>query len=143
LDGLDDHARTFADVLFAAVPELRTHARADEGVLRIELEPGTARQDCLFWIDTDNEEVTVGFGMYHMHFDWPTRDVCLEDDPIAFIRSVMSDETLIEDWTLDGKWTGSSILTASEEPDLKHMQPGHVVYLRSWSGARDRTIRGG
>ena len=55
----------------------------------------------------------------------------------------MADETLIEDWTLDGKWSGSSILAATEEPDLRGMKPGSVVYIRSWSGARDRVIVSG
>ena len=142
MDGLDDFSRSFADALFAVVPALRDHARAENGVLLIDLEPGPTRQDCKFWISTDCGEITVGFGMFHMHFDWPDRDDVWPSNPIGFIRSVMADETLIEDWTLDGKWSGSSTLAAAEEPDLHGMEPGHVVFIRSWSGARDRTIRG-
>lgn len=55
----------------------------------------------------------------------------------------MADETLIEDWTLDGRWSRSSVLAATEEPDLSGLRKGHVVFIRSWSGARDRTLRGG
>ncbi len=55
----------------------------------------------------------------------------------------MADETLIEDWTLDGRWSRSSVLAATEEPDLSGLRKGHVVFIRSWSGARDRTFRGG
>lgn len=142
MDGLDDFSRSFADALFAAVPSLRDYARSENGLLRIDLRPGPERQDCEFWVSTDGEEVTVGFGMFHMHFDWPVRDAWPESDPIEFVQSVMSDETLIEDWTLDGKWSGSSIAAAADEPDLKGMRPGHVVYIRSWSGRRDQTIRG-
>lgn len=65
-----------------------------------------------------------------------------DEDPIRFIRSVMSDETRIEDWTLDGKWSGSGILEGEERPDTTGIEPGHIVYIRSWSGARDETIRG-
>lgn len=142
MDELDDFARSFADALFAAVPDLRDQARAEKGVLLIDVKPGPARQDCDFWISTDGEEITVGFGMFHMHFDWPVREDVWPSDPIEFIRSVMADDTLIEDWTLDGKWSGSSVLAATEEPDLQGMRPGHVLYIRSWSGTRDRTIRG-
>ncbi len=142
LEGLDDCARSFADALFAAVPELRDHARVEKGVLRIDVRPGPPRQGCDFWISTDDGEITVGFGMFHMHFDWPDGEDVWPSDPIQFIRSVMSDETLIEDWTLDGKWSGSGILAPTEEPDLQGMKPGHVIFVRSWSGARDRTIRG-
>lgn len=142
MNGLDDFSRSFADALFAAVPSLREHARAENGLLLIDLKPGTGRQDCEFWVSTAGEEITVGFGMFHTHFDWPVRDDVWLSAPIEFIQSVMADETLIEDWTLDGKWSGSGVLAADEEPDLEDMQPGHVLYIRSWSGARDRTIRG-
>lgn len=142
MDGLDDFSRSFADALFAAVPSLRDHARSENGRLVIDLEPGRERRDCEFRIDTDGEEGTVCFGMFHMHFHWPVREGWPPNDPIQFVQSVMSDEALIEDWTLDGKWTGSSILAATDEPDLQGMQSGQVVYIRSWSGGRDRTIRG-
>ncbi len=142
LDVLDDFSRSFADRLFSAAPALRDHARSENGLLQIDLEPGRPdRPDCAFWIRTDAEEITVGFGMFHTHFDWPVRDADAESDPIGFIRSLMADETLVEDWTLDGEWSGSSTLAANEEPDLREMVPGHVVYIRSWSGHRDRTIR--
>lgn len=142
LAGLDAFAQSFAAALFAAAPELRAHARAQDGALEIGLAPGPARTDAGFWISTVDQEVTVGFGMFHMHFDWPPRDDVWPSDPVAVVRSLMADETLVEDWTLDGTWSGSSILAAHEEPDLTGMRPGHVVYVRSWSGARDRTIRG-
>jgi hypothetical protein len=139
---LDDFSRSFAVPLFAAVPDLREHARAENGVLLVELQPGRARPDCTFWISTDDEEITVGFGFFHMHFDWPVRNPSAESDPIRFIQTVMSDEALIEDWTLNGKWSGSQVLAVGEEPDTSGLEAGHVVYIRSWSGARDRTIRG-
>jgi hypothetical protein len=143
MDGLDDFSRSFADALFAAVPDLRDHARAEKGLLLIDLEPGPERQDCRFWISSDDAEITVGFGMFHTHFCWPLPDQWPENDPIKFIQSLMADETLIEDRTLDGKWSRSSILAATEEPDLRGMKPGSVVYIRSWSGARDRVIVSG
>jgi regulator of extracellular matrix RemA (YlzA/DUF370 family) len=142
MDGLDDFSRSFADALFAAVPSLRDHARSENGLLLINLEPGPERQDCEFWISTDGMEVTVGFGLFHMHFDWPVRDAWPESAPIKFVQSVMADETLIVDWTLAGKWSGSSILAAIDKTGLESMQPGHVANMKSWSGNRDRTIRG-
>ena len=139
MDGLDGFARSFAEALFGAVPDLRAHARTENGELWVELDPGPARKDCKFWISTEGDEVTVGFGMFHMHFDWPVRDGW-QSDPIRFIQSMMADETLIEDWTLDGKWAGSSTLAATAEPDLRSLGPGRILHIRSWSGARDRTI---
>lgn len=143
LGDLDELSRSFADALFVAIPELRAHARAEDGVLRIDLTPRPEGPRHAFWVWTDDEEVTVGFGMFHTHFDWSLQGPVSPDDPIGFIRSLMSDELLVEEWTLDGRWSGSSTLEASEEPDLRGLKPGHVVYLRSWSGALDREIRGG
>lgn len=140
MDGLDDFSQSFADALFAAVPDLRDHARAERGLLLIDIQPGPERQHCAFWISSDNEEITVGFGRFHTHFCWPLADPWPENDPIRFIQSVMADETLIEDRALDGKWIGSSILASTAEPDLRGMRPGSVIHIRSWSGARDRMI---
>ncbi len=137
--GLDDFSRSFADALFAAVLSVRGYARSQNGRLLIDMKPGAERQDCEFWVSTAGEEITIGFGMFHAHFDWPALDLSLESDPIKFVQSVISDATLIEDWALDGEWSGSSILGAAEEPDLTDMKPGHVVHIRSWSGDRDRT----
>ena len=141
VDGLDDFAQSFAKALFAVAPELRAHARAHDGALEIELTPGPARPDTTFWISTADREVTVGFSMFHTHFKWPPHADSWTRDPIEFVLSLMADETLVEVWTLNGAWYLSRILAADEEPDLTRMQPGHVVHLRSWSGARDRTIR--
>jgi len=122
---------------------MRDHARVEHGHLQVRLEPGSKREDCNFWISTDDEEITVGFGiMFHEHFGWPVQDNDWQDDPIEFIRSLMSDEILIEEWTLDGKWTQSSTLAATEQPDLNGIKPGHVVYIRSWSGTHDQKICG-
>lgn len=141
-DGLDEFSRSFADALFAEFPELRAAAKVENGLLQIELKPGLDRPDCVAWVSTQGGEITIGFGMFHAHFDWPARQPWPEDDPIRFLRSLMREETLIEDWTLDGRWSGSGILATDEEPDLSGMRPGHVVYVRSWSGARDRRIQG-
>lgn len=142
LEGLHDLSRSFAKALFAALPKLREHARANEGVLRIELEPAPARPTCGFWISTDDNEVTVGFGEYHAHFEWPPTSGHVLDDPIEFARSILSDEFVVVDWTRDGDWKRSRVSRAGEEPDLADLRPGDVVHVRSWSGAHDREIRG-
>lgn len=144
MEGLDDYSRGFAEDLFGALPRLRESAKVEEhGTLLVELSPGRERLYCDFWLSTAGGEVTVGFGMFHAHFDWPPFDSSTPGlDPIAFVRSLIEDETLIEDWTLSGEWTGSSTLSSDEEPDLTNLEPDHVIYIRSWSGKRDRIIKG-
>ena len=145
LAGLNPFSAEFATHLFAAQPWLEEHAHldphpgADEGALRILYSPPPVREHCELWISTSDGEVTIGFGMFHTHFDWPPYDD--DHEPLAFLAGLLEDRTLIEDWTLDGKWSGSTTLARGEEPDLAKMEPEHVVHVRSWSGALDRTYR--
>lgn len=149
LPGLNDFASAFAQALFEAFPWLRDHARLHEvegvqpGSLVVEFDPPPPRKDCTFWITTDQDEITVGFGMFHGHFAWPrpTADDWWED-PLDFIRDLTEDRVLVEDWTKGGKWSGSSTLAADAEPDVSGLMPDHVVLIRSWSGRLDRTISG-
>lgn len=146
---LNEFSASFAQVLFEAFPALEAfgtidpHAEAVSGSLLVEFSPPPAREDCLFWVSTDCEEITVGFGLFHTHFAWPQPD----DDPywehpIDFMRDLMNDRILVEDWLKDGAWAGSSTLKADQEPDLSGLEADQVVMIRSWSGTRDRIIAG-
>jgi hypothetical protein len=149
LAALNDFAAAFAQTLFEAFPWLREHARLHEvegvqpGSLLVEFDPPPRRDDCTLWITTDQDEITIGFGMFHAHFAWPRPEG--DDgweDPLTFLRDLTDDRLLIEDWTKGGKWSGSSILAAGSEPDLSGLTPDHVILIRSWSGSFDRTISG-
>ena len=149
INGLNDFAGDFARALFEAFPWLRDHARLHEvegvqpGSLLVEFDPPPPRKDCTFWISTDRDEITVGFGMFHSHFEWPRAEADdWWEDPLTFIRDLTEDRVLIEDWTKDGKWSGSSTLAADAEPDISKLTTDHVVLIRSWSGRLDRTISG-
>ena len=146
--GLNEFSSYFARHLFEAFPWLEQHGRldphpqADEGSLIVEYSPEPVRTDCQLWISTDDREVTIGFGMFHAHFDWPGDDEDeFREDPIVFLGDLVEERTLIEDWTKSGKWSGSSTLDRNEEPDTDDMAEDAVVYVRSWTGAHDRVIR--
>jgi len=142
LSALDAFSRSFAAELLQAFAQLENHASARDGVLKLELSPGTPRADCHFYVSTEDGEVTVGLGnYYHSHFDWPPAERGRTwDDPIAFIRALIAEELLIVDRFRDGKWTGSSTMAPEE---VLQISPGETVHVRSWSGARDRALIAG
>ena len=94
---LNDFSRGFAEALFRAIPSLERDAsvdsnpRADSGSLLVKLTPNPAVPDRLFWVSTHNQEVTVGFGDFHTHLEWPDE----YDDPITFIQDLISERTLV------------------------------------------------
>ncbi len=61
-------------------------------------------------------------------------------DPVEFILDLVEERVLIEDWTKNGKWSRSSILKRGEQPDKPQMDEDNKIYIRSWTGALDRTI---
>lgn len=72
---LNEFAVDFTRALFAQFPWMREYARVDDnpqvqqGTLLVEFSPSPLCEDCLFWISTIYDEVTIGFGRYyHDHF---------------------------------------------------------------------------
>src|SRR5262245_38787486 len=107
-------SRTFPELASKAVVE--TDPTVTPGSLVIQF--SAPRPESVFWVTTDNEEVTVGFDQYHSHFNWPV--------------------VVVEIWEKAGKWAGSSVLDAGQKPDLSGVEDDHVVFVRSWSGLLDR-----
>lgn len=109
---LNRFSRRFAEALLGAFPWLSGHSRVDpdqEGCLLVEYSPLPLREACTMWISTENDEVTIGFGMFHSHFEWPVPDGDTSGrDPLQFLRELTQDTVLIEDWTRNGQWAGSS-----------------------------------
>jgi hypothetical protein len=144
LDKLNPFSRSVFDELSKSFPDLASKAVNDDnekvatGSLLIEFSPDASRPDSVFWISTDNEEVTIGFDQYHSHFDWPAEYSDWQMNPLTFIDALLHDRILVEVWKKAGQWTGSSVLEANGEPDISGMEKDHVVILRSWSGGLDR-----
>ena len=139
---LNEFSARFAEVLFAAFPTLRGHAREcsiedhDSGSLLVEFSPPPVRPDCRFYVCTTNQEVTVGFDRMHTHMQWPAQDA------IEFIRDLMAEKIVVAVRMTSGRWAGSTTLREGESPDVSNLSPDDVVYLRSWSGSKDAEFRG-
>ncbi len=149
IPGLNEYSASFAEALLAAFPWMQKHAHLEShpdtevGTLIVEYSPPPARKGYNFWISTDQGEITVGYGMFHCHFDWPNNSGDeYWQDPFEFVHELVEDRVLIQDWTKSGKWTGSSTLEAGQAPDLTELDEDHVLYLRSWSGKLDQVFSG-
>jgi hypothetical protein len=141
---LNAFSKRLADALFESIPSLEAHARVDlnprvePGSLLIALVPNPAAPNREFWVSTDGSEVTIGLSEFHTHFEWPDE----EDDPIAFIKDLMAERTLIRITSAQGTWTGGDTVEASEVASLPPPKAGETVSIYSWSGARDVELRG-
>ena len=136
--GLDGFSRSFAEALLREFPELEQHARVEDGVLIIRFTPGAARKECVFHLDTGDGEITVGLGMYHEHFEWPSRAPGERwEDPIAFLRALVGEQVLVAVRSREGKWSGATTIGASVPAESLELAPGESVRILSWTGARD------
>lgn len=147
LDKLNSFSRTFFTDLLQSFPDLASKAVIDDkenvqpGSILLEFTPDASRPESIFYISTNNEEVTIGFDRYHSHFDWPAKLSDWQTNPLTFIDALLHDQIFVEVWEKAGEWTGSSIIEADEEADLFGMEKDHVVFYRSWSGRLDRVFR--
>lgn len=144
LTRLDDFSRAFAAPLFAEFPELIPRARVENGVLEMDFHPGEYREDVRAFLSTDYQEITLGLGKWHTHFDWPPSPTEQPHwgDPLAALRGILADELRAEVRMLDGKWTRSQLLDPGETVDIDSLQPGEEVFVLSWSGRHDEVHRG-
>jgi hypothetical protein len=138
LADLDGFSRKFAETLFAVYPAWREFARKETNkagdrylVVQPPDPPGSSTAEPLtIW--TENGEVSVGFDHFHMHFYWPAEE---DLDPLKFIEDVLADRVAVVSYWKGDQWLGSSTLGLEETPDV---EPGILVRVRSWSGARDQ-----
>jgi hypothetical protein len=142
---LDEVSEDFARACFAAYPDWRERAvvnsRPDdaEGYLEITV-PNPAGSGNLL-ILTDDEEVTVCFGGYHSHFDWPPADdpIGTHNEPMAFIAAVLADQLIAGSAWNGETWCGSWIGRPGEAHPIgdNALAGATTIRLRSWTGAHD------
>ncbi len=122
VEALDSLSRDFARRLLATHPEWRTFAKAeksdDDGADHLVVEvppPEGADLASPLLMHTDRGEVTIGFGHYHTHFDWPPERMAPPAwaEPMAFIAAILNEDlAAASGWDGDrwaGSWQGSRI----------------------------------
>jgi len=143
---LDSLSATVALALFEAFPHWRAHARshaADDGsrflVVTVPA-PSAANVEHGLTIDTEAREITVGFDVYHAHFDaWsPDASESATRSALEFVRGIVDETLSVASYWFDAQWRGSMPLPAGAEP-LGGRWAGdrgvNRVRVRSWNGA--------
>jgi hypothetical protein len=138
---LNTFSAEFARALFSKRPAWIEFARVDstnssKNILVVEVPPPTeSRADHPLIIDTERDEITIGFDSYHSHFDWPSFDEeC--GNPLKFIEDIVCERVVVVSYWKDDKWCGSQTITAEKKltpPDYISTDANRMK-VRSWRG---------
>lgn len=113
-DSLDELSRSLADRLFGQFPEWESKAVAlavqgaiQGDVLQVTVpQPGSER---VLWICTENDEITIEFGMWHEHigvFMGISEGEAIEQ-ALDLIQRIIDERSVVKVMYRDGKWSGS------------------------------------
>lgn len=147
---LSEYSRRFAAVLFAVHPEWREFASlhttdcVDEGSLLVEIFPAQPRDiKGPLLISTDGDEITIGFDIYHSHFNRYADDEEAEAfaEALAFIADILAERIAIISWWDGDEWRGSSsITTGADVGTPSWARNAKTARIRSWRGTYDKDI---
>jgi len=147
---LNEYSRRFAGVLFAAHPEWRelasvdTAESVDEGSLLVKVSPSTPRD--IKWplqISTDGDEITVGFDIYHAHFNRHADEDEAEAfaEALAFIADLLYERVAVISWWDGDEWRGSATFVPGTDAGTPSWASNaKTARVRSWKGTYDRDI---
>lgn len=146
---LDDFSGRFSTALFAAHPGWKSLAKMDRNaessshsLVVVVQAPEAAHAAHPLAVYTDNEEVTVAFDHYHLHFDWPSFDE-EHGNPLKFISDLLQERLAVASVWMEDRWAGSQILSAGDGPEgLRHVPAGaDRAVIRSWHGTLNAEYR--
>jgi len=144
---LDDHSQSFAQALFSAHPSWWNSARMEKSsggnqmILVVTVEPPeSSKGDHPLIIDTDNEEITVGFDAYHAHFDWPNDPNEEYGNALRFVEAITEERVAVVSLWAGERWAMSTTLDVSSgETALNNIPEGATLKkIRSWNGRYSR-----
>jgi hypothetical protein len=101
-------------VLLSLLPDLEPHVRIEGKHFEVKV---TSPAGWELWVCSPNEEITVGFAVYHTHFGWhqgdPKDDAA---DGADFIRALCSGELVLAMWFTGAEYAGSRPIAATQNP---------------------------
>ncbi|MBS1209978.1 MAG: hypothetical protein H6R19_2376 [Proteobacteria bacterium] len=131
--------RKVAEELFAVHPEWQAFARAEddcgENALIVSLRAPNPRIKEPLVITTEEQEVSVFFDMYHMHFNE------LNDGALSLAEKITSDQYSIVSFWRDAQCCGAGLYANSNIPSSNDEHPyANRIVIRSWSGEHDTEL---
>src|SRR5690606_4831200 len=111
---LNEYAEAVRARLVAAFPEFAGHVGEEGGHFVIQY-PSTD-PDFPLYVWTYDDEITVGFDMWHMHIPCMDDDVDAEvAEAAGLIRAILEGRTLVVVKHAGETWTGSHLASSPEE----------------------------
>jgi hypothetical protein len=135
---LDDFSQRFADVLFARYPEWRQFIEEGETSFSLMVPAINPNIKSGLYIDTIDEEITVGTDWYHSHF-WG-------NDPQQFkqamntIDGILNSDLVVLAYFNGDSWTGSKCVGSKDEWAVPKV--GERRLIISWNGSLDVELFG-
>ncbi|ESP90932.1 hypothetical protein [Pseudoalteromonas luteoviolacea] len=113
---MNKFSRNFLHLLESTYPNWQGLAREVNGYFELEI-ASPDYPELELTIDTDEEEVIIGFGKYHCHWDGLGFENIEEEwrDVLQFIDNLITNKIQIVSWYKDGNWSGSSWVYRGEE----------------------------
>jgi len=137
---LNPFSAEFARALFSKYPSWREFSKVDssnysKNLLVVEVPgPIESKADFPLIIDTDGDEVTVGFDRYHSHFNWPPFDE-VHQNPLVFIDDIVRERVAIASLWGEGRWLGSQAVAPPEGTGgILRDSRAKILRIRSWNG---------
>jgi hypothetical protein len=131
-----EYSEQFAKLLFERHPEWKPFSRFESsGALVVEMASPNPNTRSELRIDTEREEVTVGFDMFHTHFFMEDDGQKNFEQAIDFVERFLNEEHVVLVYMRGDKWTGS--MCCSLEDPWPIPEFGQRRYVRSWRGTYD------
>jgi len=144
-DDLSSFSRRFAQRLFEAYPQWRQYATIpdgegwNDGVLSVVVQSPAGDRELS--IDTDGDEITVGFGEHGWHAHFWAWDGLDENTVFAQamdeIARILNDDVAILTRFVDGAARSSETFSQGEEVEFKNSDR---IEICSWLGTRNATL---
>ena len=142
---MDEFSRRFIEATRARLPGLAPHLRPAADGESVELSlPAPSGHGELF-VSTAGEEVTVGFGPWHGHYqevDYWSADESPQGEPfervLTMLADFLHDRVVIRIWTRDGRYAGSGPFHWWYSGEACHADClGDHYSMLSWTGRGD------
>ena len=140
LTGLTAFSQRFASHLLQAFPALRDHARNEAGALVVEL-PCPVDERRSLTLATDDDELGMGFDMWHAHIGDGISEARDFDVAVQLIDDLFHERVFVAVRFRAQQFLDARLIKSLEDLQNEEPEPGEELFIRSWHGSHDARFR--